>query len=79
MHDNANGPDENAVPQRPVRGRVYAWGLLALLTCPCHLPLLAIMLAGTTVGAFIAGHWIIAAVVLGGLFVVSLAQAVRSS
>ena len=37
------------------------------------------MLAGTAVGTFIAGHWIIAAVVLSGLFVVSLAQAVRSS
>lgn len=79
MHDNANGPDDNAVTQRPARGRVYAWGMLALLTCPCHLPLLATVLAGTTVGAFLAGHWIVAAVVLSGLFIVSLAQALRSS
>lgn len=27
----------------------YLWGLLATLTCPCHLPVLAIVLAGTTV------------------------------
>ncbi|HHK3947716.1 TPA: broad-spectrum mercury transporter MerE, partial [Pseudomonas aeruginosa] len=31
----------------------YLWGALAVLTCPCHLPILAIVLAGTTAGAFI--------------------------
>lgn len=31
----------------------YLWGALAVLTCPCHLPILAVVLAGTTAGAFI--------------------------
>ena len=48
--------------RKPVAG--YLWGLLAALTCPCHLPVLAIVLAGTTAGAFLGEHWIIAA--LGG-------------
>jgi mercuric ion transport protein len=28
--------------------RAYAWGVLAAVTCPCHLPVLAVVLAGTT-------------------------------
>ena len=36
---------------KPITG--YLWGALAVLTCPCHLPILAIVLAGTTAGAFI--------------------------
>ncbi|EGO4122198.1 hypothetical protein CBL83_19540 [Klebsiella pneumoniae] len=39
---------------KPITG--YLWGALAVLTCPCHLPILAIVLAGTTAGAFIGGH-----------------------
>jgi EAL domain-containing protein (putative c-di-GMP-specific phosphodiesterase class I) len=35
----------------------YLWGALAVLTCPCHLPILAVVLAGTTAGAFIGEHW----------------------
>ncbi|MFK5726913.1 broad-spectrum mercury transporter MerE [Escherichia coli] len=40
---------------KPITG--YLWGALAVLTCPCHLPILAIVLAGTTAGAFIGEHW----------------------
>lgn len=79
MRNDASGSDDSAVPSRPARWRVYAWGLLAVLTCPCHLPLLAGVLAGTTVGTLIAGHWVIAVALLGGLFIVSLAQAILSS
>lgn len=79
MDRDANVPDDNAVPPQHARWRVYAWGILALLTCPCHLPLLVAALAGTTLGTLIAGHWGIAAALLGGLFIVSLARAIRSS
>ena len=33
---------------KPISG--YLCGALAVLTCPCHLPILAIVLAGTTAG-----------------------------
>ncbi|MCE0907319.1 broad-spectrum mercury transporter MerE, partial [Pseudomonas alloputida] len=33
---------------KPITG--YLWGGLAVLTCPCHLPILAVVLAGTTAG-----------------------------
>ena len=62
--------------RKPVAG--YLWGLLAALTCPCHLPVLAIVLAGTTAGAFLGKYWGIAAFGLTGLFVLSLARAMRA-
>ena len=62
--------------RKPVAG--YLWGLLAALTCPCHLPVLAIVLAGTTAGAFLGKYWGIAAFGLTGLLVLSLARAMRA-
>ncbi|HEF4773393.1 broad-spectrum mercury transporter MerE [Burkholderia multivorans] len=64
-------------PQVP-RWRAYTWGVLAALTCPCHLPVLAAVLASTTAGAFIGDHWGVAAVVLAALFFLFLARAIRA-
>ncbi|MBI2311429.1 MAG: broad-spectrum mercury transporter MerE [Betaproteobacteria bacterium] len=62
--------------RKPFAG--YLWSALAALTCPCHLPLLAIVLAGTTAGAFIGEHWAIAGLALTGLFALSLTRALRT-
>jgi len=56
----------------------YLWGVLAVLTCPCHLPILAVVLAGTSAGAFIGEHWVIAAIALTALFVLSLTRLLRT-
>ena len=61
---------------KPITG--YLWGALAVLTCPCHLPILAIVLAGTTAGAFIGEYWGIAALTLTGLFVLSVTRLLRA-
>lgn len=64
---------------RPIpRWRAYAWGGLAALTCPCHLPLLAAVLAGTSVGAFIGDHLGVAVVALLGLFLLALTRAIQA-
>lgn len=40
-----NAPDKLPPETRqPVSG--YLWGALAVLTCPCHLPILAAVLVG---------------------------------
>ena len=62
--------------RKPLTG--YLWGVLAVLTCPCHLPILAVVLAGTTAGAFIGEHWGVAAIALTGLFVLSATRVVRA-
>lgn len=58
------------------RRRAYAWGGLAALTCPCHLPLLLVVLAGTSAGAIVSEHWGIAVVLLSLLFLLALSRAV---
>lgn len=46
--------------------------------CPCHLPVLAAVLAGTSAGAFVSEHWVIAALALIGLFILSVARALQA-
>ena len=58
------------------RGRVYA--ILALITCPCHLPILAVLLSGSAVGAFLNNHFAMAITIFSLLFVCSLVAAVRA-
>ena len=60
------------------RWRGYAWGVLAALTCPCHLPVLALLLAGTAVGALISQHMALAVMVGVALFGAFAALAMRA-
>ena len=53
----------------------YLWTGLAVLVCPCHLPILAGALAGTTVGALVSKHWVVALFSLVALFFFSAARA----
>jgi mercuric ion transport protein len=63
-----NGPERLPTKTRkPFTG--YLWG---------HLPILAVVLAGTTAGAFIGEHWGIAALTLTGLFVLSVTRLLRA-
>lgn len=72
-----NGPENlPPEPRRPVIG--YLWGVLAALTCPCHLPILAAVLAGTTAGAFLGEHWGVAALALTALFVLAVSRLLRA-
>ena len=73
MTDKAREPAEVS---RPLTG--YLWGVLAVLSCPCHLPILAIVLAGTGAGAFLGEHWVIVGIALTGLFVLSLSRLLRA-
>lgn len=69
---------EEATPATSLRRRGYTWGLLAALTCPCHLPVLALLLSGTAAGAMLSAHTGVAALVLAVLFVLFLAAALRA-
>ena len=73
MNAPENLPTET---RRPVSG--YLWGALAVLTCPCHLPILAAVLAGTAGGAFLGELWVVAALALTGLFILSVARLLRA-
>lgn len=73
MDQSANDP-----VVRGARPKGLAWALLALLTCPCHLPLVAFLLAGTSAGAFIAENMGLATLSAVILFGVSCLFAIRS-
>lgn len=57
--------------------RGYVWGALAVLTCPCHLPVLLLLLSGTTAGAVLSNRLGISALVLVAVFILSLSRALR--
>ena len=53
------------------------WILVAVITCPCHLLILAVLLSGTAAGALLADHLGIALVIFLVLFVISLTAVFR--
>ena len=60
------------------RVKYYVTASLALLTCPCHIPILLFLLSGTAAGAFLASNvWLVLAVVLP-IFLFSVVTAMRS-
>jgi len=68
MMDTTNTTNTTS-PVRPVL--TYFMGSLAVLTCPCHLPILLLLLSGTAAGAFLSDNLGLAALVLLPIFVLS--------
>ena len=56
----------------------YWLALVAALTCPCHVPLLAFALTGTAAGALLADNIIAAVAIMTLAFVLSLRGAMRA-
>jgi mercuric ion transport protein len=55
-----------------VRGvMTYFMGGITLLTCPCHLPILLLLLSGTAAGAFLSENLGLAVLVLLPIFLLS--------
>lgn len=52
-------------------GRSIA-GVVAILTCPCHIVLLILILGGTTGAAWLSKYLPVLSIILGVVFVVSL-------
>lgn len=48
------------------------WIVLAALTCPCHLPVYALVFSGTAMGAVLAANTLLAALALGTVFLLAL-------
>jgi len=51
---------------------------LAVVACPCHLPMLLAVLGGTTIGAILAANVLPLIVVLGTVFVGALTVGLRA-
>lgn len=55
----------------------YLMAAIAILSCPCHLPILLVVLGGTALGAGLSEHLALAAIALTVLFVTSTWSAVH--
>jgi mercuric ion transport protein len=65
-------------PAQTSRVRGYVWGVLAALTCPCHLPVLALLLSGTAAGALMTRYMGLAVIVGLALFATFVVLAMRA-
>lgn len=55
----------------PRRAMTYVMGMFAVLTCPCHLPILIFLFSGTAAGAFLQENVGLAALLLLPVFLLS--------
>jgi mercuric ion transport protein len=55
----------------------YVMGAIAVLTCPCHLPILIVLLSGTAAGALLAQNLFLTVVLLLAVFLLSAAATWR--
>ena len=72
---SANSPAGSAeagcAASRAKRGGVL-WGVLAVISCPCHLLILAVLLSGTALGSLLQEYFTSTLVLFSMLFVLSL-------
>ena len=61
---------QDTVPQRDWK-RVLSLGL-AIVTCPCHIPILLVLLAGTALGAWLRQYMLVAFLAMSGVFGIAL-------
>lgn len=57
--------------------KTFAW-LFAVVTCPCHLFILAALLTGTAAGAVIQSYFIPLVIIFSILFMISLIKAIKN-
>ncbi len=62
---------------RAKRGGIL-WGTLAVITCPCHLLILAAVLSGTALGALLQEHFALTLVLFSVLFLLSVWAVTRA-
>ncbi len=78
---SASAPGEIAkagcAASRAKRGGIL-WGTLAVITCPCHLLILAAVLSGTALGALLQEHFTLTLVLFSVLFLLSLWRVTRA-
>ena len=51
---------------------------IALLTCPCHLPLLAAVLAGTALGGWLSQYTLAVTMGMTGIFILAVLYSFRA-
>lgn len=82
LHSTTRPVVTGQVGGEQLQRRARRWGILAILACPCHLPLVATLLAFVGFGgsaAALRDHLVIVSVLSGIVAAASLAIAVHTS
>jgi mercuric ion transport protein len=58
-------------------GKGYLYAIITAVLCPCHLPLVGMILGSGAAGAFFAQNFMLLAIILGTLTLISFVAAVR--
>ncbi len=69
--------DESCQSCSDGKGRGYLYAAITAVLCPCHLPLVGLFLGGGAAGALFAQHFMLLAIALGVLSLISFVAAVR--
>jgi len=62
-------------PEREGKGYLYA--VVTAVICPCHLPLIGVLLGGGAAGALFAQYFVLLAIIMGVLTLISFIAAAR--
>ena len=60
------------------RGKGYFYAVMTAILCPCHLPVVGIFLGTSAAGAFFAEYFVLLAVSLGVLSLITFTAAARA-
>lgn len=59
------------------KAKGYLYAVMTAVLCPCHLPLVGLFLGGGAASIFFAQHFMLLAVILGILSLISFVAAIR--
>ena len=59
------------------KAKGYLYAVITAIACPCHLPLLGVFLGSSTAGVLFAQHFILLAIFMGAVTLISLVAAAR--
>ena len=58
-------------------GKGYLYAVITAVICPCHLPLIGVFLGGSAAGALFAQYFVLLAIIMGILTLISFIAAAR--
>lgn len=78
-HESGGGRrrQKDSVPKGKGKAGGYLLLITAAFTCPCHLPILLALTAGTTIGSTLSSHLWLTGLLLTLYFVVALALGLK--
>ncbi len=75
--DNMTNRNQTCPTCTDNQGKGYLYAVITAVLCPCHLPLVGMFLGGGAASVFFAQHFMLLAIILGILSLISFVAAAR--